>query len=110
MDELRGLLLDRGHDLRVRVAGRGHRDAGREIEEEVAVDVLDRQAVAADRDDRVGAGQARGGPFLIERDVRAGLRARQLRDDVRNGTIAGETRRGRRQGAPLTVVVTGQTA
>jgi hypothetical protein len=34
-------------------------DAGREIEEEVAVDVLDGQALAADRDDRVRAGQAR---------------------------------------------------
>ena len=95
VDELGGLLLDRGHDLRVRVAGRGDRDAGGEVEEEVAVDVLDGQALAADRHDRVGAGQARGGPFLIERHVRAGLRAGQLGDDVRDGTIAGETRRGR---------------
>ena len=82
------------------------RDAGREVEEEVAVDVLDRQALAADRHDRVGARQARRGPFLVERDVRAGLRAGQLRDDVRDGTIAGETRRGRDKGHLWTVVVT----
>jgi hypothetical protein len=59
MDQLGRLLLDRGHDLGMRMAGRGDRDPGREVEEEVAVDVLDRQAVTADRDDRVGPRQAR---------------------------------------------------
>ena len=46
-------------DLRVRMARGRHRDAGREVEEQVAVDVLDRQALAADRHDRIGAGEAR---------------------------------------------------
>ena len=72
------------------MAGRVDGDAGREVEEEVAVDVLDRQALAADRDDRVGARQARRRPRLVERDVGAGLGARELRDDVRDGAIAGE--------------------
>ena len=93
--QLGGLLLDRGHDLGVRVAGRVDRDAGGEVEEEVAVDVLDGQALAADRDDRVGARQAGRGPGLVELDVLAGLGTRQLRDDVRDRAIAGETRRGR---------------
>ena len=59
VDELGGLLLDRRDDLGMAVAGRVDRDAGREVEEEVAVDVLDRQALAADRHDRVRARQAR---------------------------------------------------
>ena len=48
VDELGRLLLDRGHDLGMGMAGRGDRDPGREIEEQVAVDVLDGQALAAD--------------------------------------------------------------
>ena len=79
VDQLRGLLLDRRHDLRVGVARRVDRDARREVEEQVAVDVLDRQTLPADRHDRVGAGQARRGPRLVERDVGAGLRAREAR-------------------------------
>ena len=102
VDQLGGLLLDRRDDLRMRVAGRVDRDAGGEVEEQVAVDVLDGQAVATDRHDRVGARQARRRPGLIERDVGAGLRAGQLRDDVRDGPTSGDPRRGRRQGTPLT--------
>jgi hypothetical protein len=59
VDQLGGLLLDRGDDLGVGMAGRVDRDPGGEVEEEVAVDVLDRQAVAADGNDRIGARQAR---------------------------------------------------
>jgi hypothetical protein len=69
MDQLRGLLLDRGDDLRVTVTGRVDRDARREVEEEIAVDVLDREALPADRHDRVGTRQARRRPRLVERDV-----------------------------------------
>ena len=101
MDELGGLLLDRGDDLRMGVAGRVDRDPGREVEEQVAVDVLDGQALAADGHDRVGARQARRGPRLVERDVRPRLRARELRDDMRDGPISGDPRRARRQAAPL---------
>ena len=102
VDQLGGLLLDRGHDLRVRVARGVDRDAGGEVQEEVAVDVLDRQAVAPDRHDRVGTREARRRPGLIERDVGASLRPGQLRDDVRDGPTFGDPRRGRRQGTPQT--------
>ena len=100
VDELGRLFLDGGHHLRMRVARRGDRDARREVEEEVAVDVLDGQALAADRHDRVGPRQARRGPGLIERHVRPGLRAGHLGDDVGNGSVARDARRGRGQGAP----------
>src|SRR5690349_1953677 len=86
MDQLGGLLLDRGDDLRVAVTGRVDRDAGGEIEEQVAVDVLDGKPVPADRHDRIRARQAGRRPRLIEFDVCTRLRPRQLRDDVRDGT------------------------
>ena len=43
---------------RVGVAGRRDRDAGSEVEEQVAVDVLDGQTLGADGNDRIGARQA----------------------------------------------------
>ena len=86
VDQLGCLLLDRRHDLRVRVAGRVDGDAGGEVEEQVAVDVLDRQAFTADGNDRVGPREARRRPRLVESDVGAGLRAGELRDDVGNGS------------------------
>ena len=58
VDELGGLFLDGRDHLRVAMPGRGHRDAGREVEEEVAVDVLDRQPLPANRHDRVRPRQA----------------------------------------------------
>ena len=45
VDQLLGLALDRLDDLGVAVAGRVDRDAGREVEEQVAVGVLDDQAL-----------------------------------------------------------------
>ena len=89
VDELGRLLLDRGDDLGVGMAGRVHRDAGGEVEEEVAVDVLDRQAVTADGHDRIGARQARRRPGFVECDVGSGLRAGDLGDDVRDGSRLG---------------------
>src|SRR3990170_7738619 len=77
------------------MAGGVDGDAGREVEEEVAVDVLDRQALAANRHDRVRPRQARRGPGLVEFDMRPRLRAGKLRDDVRHGTIPGDSRHGR---------------
>jgi hypothetical protein len=87
--QLGRLLLDRRDDLRVGVAGRVDRDTGREVEEQVAVDVLDRQAITADGHDRVGAGQARRRPGFVEGDVGASLRAGDLGDDVRDRTRLG---------------------
>jgi hypothetical protein len=84
----------------VAVAEAIHRDAGGEIEEEVAVDVLDDEAVATDRDDRVGAREAGRGPRLVELDVGPCLRPGKLGDDVRDRPVPGDPRRARRQGAP----------
>ena len=73
-------------DARVGVAGGVDGDAGGEVEEDVAVDVLDGAAVAAHGDDRVGAREAGAGPGVVELDVGAGPGARQLGHDVRHGT------------------------
>ena len=58
VDDGPGLLGDRRDDVRVGVAGGGDRDAGSEVEEQVAVDVLDGQALGADGNDGIGARQA----------------------------------------------------
>ena len=44
MDQVVGLLLDGADDAGMGVAGRVDRDAGSEVEEQVAVDVLDGEA------------------------------------------------------------------
>ncbi len=61
VQQVGGLLGDDLDDALVAVAGRVDRDAGGEVEEQVAVDVLDGQPVAADRArwGRRGAGWAR---------------------------------------------------
>ncbi len=92
VDQLGRLLLDRGHDRRVGVAGRVDGDPGGEVEEQVAVDVLDGQPVAADRDDRVGPRQARRRPRLVVGDVGPGPRAGDLGDEVRDRARTRETR------------------
>src|ERR1700675_3573816 len=94
MDQLGGLLADRRDDLRMGVTGRGDRDPGGEVEEQVAVDVLDRQAVPPDRNDRIGARETWRRPGLIEFDVGPCFRTGQLRDDVRNGPVSGDPRSG----------------
>ena len=81
VDQVGGLLLDRTHDGGMRVAGRGNGNAGREIEEQIPVDVLDRQPLAPDRDDGVRPRQARRRPPLVERDVGPGLGTGDLGDD-----------------------------
>ena len=47
VQQLAGLVLDGGDDLRMAVPGARHGDAGREVEEEIAVHVLDDRAAAA---------------------------------------------------------------
>ncbi|OGN84948.1 MAG: hypothetical protein A2X23_01630 [Chloroflexi bacterium GWC2_73_18] len=84
VEESLGLLLDGAHHLGVAVTGRGDGDPGGEVEEEVAVDVLDHQAVAAHRHDLVGARQARRGVSRVELEVGARLRPGDLRDEVRH--------------------------
>jgi hypothetical protein len=64
------------------VAGGDDGDAGREVEEAVAVDVLDDGPDAADGDDRVGPRQARARPRLVEGDVGSGAGAGDLGDEA----------------------------
>src|SRR4051794_9037984 len=73
MDQLGRLLLDRRDDLRMAMTRRIDGDTCSEIEEQVAVDVLDRQPLPADRHDRVRARQAPRCPRLVELDVCLGL-------------------------------------
>ena len=99
MDQLGRLLLDRGDDAGMGMARRVDRDAGREVEEQVAVDVLDRQALATNRDDRIGARETPRCPRFVEGDVGPGLRARNLGDEVRNrARLADLCRNGSHQG------------
>src|SRR5260221_3761788 len=56
--DLAGLLLDRGHHPRMRVAGRVDGDAGREVEELVAVDVGRPAALAVVHHEWVSAREA----------------------------------------------------
>ena len=55
VQQLVGLVLDGGDDFGMAVPGRRHRDAGREVEEEIAVHVLDDRAAAAGTDQRINA-------------------------------------------------------
>ena len=68
--ELVGLALDGGDDVRVAVPGGVDRDAGGEVQEHVAVDVLDGAAEAAHGHDRVGAREAGTRPGVVELDAR----------------------------------------
>jgi len=83
MGELRGLLRDRLDDLRVGVADVQDRDAGRKVDEQVPVDVLDHGAGRPSDHDR--------GRFRRRRDIGAvpfhdlaGLRSGRRHLDVRN--------------------------
>ena len=55
VQELLRLVDDRLHDVGMRVAGGGHGNAGRAVEEDVAVHVLDDRALAARDDERIVA-------------------------------------------------------
>ena len=77
MDQLARLAFDGLGYRWVPITCRGHGDAGREIEEQIAVDVLDRGTVAANRDDGVGARQTGRRMAVVERDVPAGQRPGQ---------------------------------
>ena len=56
VEQLGCLFLDGGDDLGMTVAGRGHGDSGGEVEELVAIHVLDDDAASALGDQRVGTG------------------------------------------------------
>jgi hypothetical protein len=90
VDELRGLVGERLRDLGVDVAEGVDRDAGREVEEPVAVGVEHEHPLAAVDDERVGARVARRDELVVARDDRAGLGAGRGDADV------GTERSGRR--------------
>src|SRR5690606_20518192 len=84
VDEVAGLALDGLDDLRVAVAGGGDRDPGVEVEEAVAVDVLDGAAGAAGGHEVVDPGHRRAGDGGVAGDPLGGLRAGQLGRQVRD--------------------------
>ena len=83
VDELRRLVGDGLDDLGMRDAGGVDRDAGRAVEEDVAVDVLDDGAFAAGDDERIVARVGRRHELRVLLDDRLGLRAGQRSLDVR---------------------------
>ena len=77
------LALDGLDDTRMAVAGARNRDACVEVEESVAVDVLDHEPVAARGHERVHAAERRARHRGVARDPCPRLRAGQLGDQVR---------------------------
>src|SRR5579864_9726397 len=73
MDQFRRLLLNGSDHMRMAMAGRGHGDTSRKIEELVAVDVGDDDAAAALGNHRVGAGIRRRNVFLISLEHALGI-------------------------------------
>ena len=59
MDQFRGLRSDGADDLRVAVPGGDHGDPGAEVQEPIAVHVLDQRAPASLGDERIAAGIGR---------------------------------------------------
>ena len=96
MEELLGLALDRAHDLRMGVAGGCDRDAGGEVEEQVPVDVLEDEPIAARGHDVIGARKAGRRVTRVHRDDRTPLGAGDLGHEIGNGAVAGDPRTGRR--------------
>ena len=83
----RRLLGDGAHDIGMRMAGRGNRDAGAEIQIHVAVDILDDGAFAARHDKRCAARIRRRhhGTIALENRARAGTRRRDF--DIWNAHV-----------------------
>ena len=77
-------------DGRVAVAGGGDGDAGVEVEEAVAVDVLDDAAPRPPHDERVDAGERGAGDGFVPRDDLPGHGPGQLGAQVRRRRVRGE--------------------
>ena len=97
MKEARRGVLDRLHDFGMPVARGRHRDARHEIEEAIAVHVLDHGALAARHGERILLGVRRRREAVLASDDRAGLWPRRRDDDA--GIIAGG--RGRHRSIPV---------
>jgi hypothetical protein len=78
VQELRGRLLHRAHDLRMGVPRRADRDAGREIKKAIAVDVPDFGSAAMRHDERVVARIRRRAHARVARDHGPRLGSGQL--------------------------------
>ncbi len=100
VDQLAGLVLDRGDDVGMAMAGRGDGDTGVEVEKEVAVDVLDRASLAPNRHDRIRSRHAGRSPLAVELEVSARSGAGQLGDEVRNSGGLDELAGSLGHGAP----------
>ena len=84
VEESPGLIGDRLHDVRMRVAGGVDGDAGRAIEKEVAVHVLHRRSRRAIDDERVAARVGRRDDPGVAFDERLGFGPGQRGSDVGN--------------------------
>ena len=89
MDKFGGLLLDGGDDVGMAMAGRSHGDAGREIEELIAVHVGDDDAATAFGHERIGAGVGRGNILIVAFENALGVGTGQSRANVRPGKSLG---------------------
>jgi hypothetical protein len=85
VQELPGLFGDRLHDLRVRVPGGIHGDAGGAVEEDVAVDVLDRCASSPFDHQRIPTRVRWGNEGFVAIDEGFGLGAGQRGFDIGDG-------------------------
>src|SRR5438094_9944384 len=83
VNELRGLFLNRAHDIGMTVSGRAHGDTRAEIEKSISIDVLDNRAAGALRDERIGTGIRRRDVFAVAVDDRASFGPRQFRNESR---------------------------
>ncbi len=90
MEQVVDLGVDRRVDVGMGVAGGDDGDSGVEVEEAVAVDVLDDAAAAAPHDQRVDPGERRAGHGLVARDDRGGVRAGQFGPQVGSSRISRE--------------------
>src|SRR5205823_1607134 len=84
VQQLGGLVLDGGDDSRVAVAGGADRDAGREVEEAVAVHILHYRSIAAGASQWINAGVRRRGETLVVFNQRLGQWAGEGRFEERD--------------------------
>ena len=82
VDQFGGLLLNRGDNFGMAMAGGANRNACGEIEEHVAVDVFDHGAAAALGDQRVIARVGRRHEFRVGFEHALGVRTGQLGDEL----------------------------
>lgn len=87
VQKLVGLVLDGGGDVGMTMAGGGDGDAGREVEEQIAVHVLDHRPAAPGHHQRIAPGVGRRHDPLIPFQQCAGLRSRQFCTQMRDGPI-----------------------